>query len=328
MVDVAKRSSYSGFAEGVNIRGIPLLVANPGEVFWVDSGSSKAVNARGTFQNPCATIAAALDLCTASRGDIIVCKAGHSETLTTTDSYDVIGVTIVGLGAGSLMATVIIDMATGSDNGIEISADNFSIYNMKFRAETATASKTRGIVMSAHYTTFQNCVFWHGSNCTVLMRHDVDKGRGFAFINNEVRGMKAGPDQAIAFTNLHYGVRLEGNLWDYSQAAGCDLGLITFSSGIGQGHLIKDEIVLGLGNGEPYLLQTAAQTKSMMTNVKSVGADATDNIAASPASGFGFLYNFATEDAASAPIPEGTADGKSNKWWLAAYPMTVSPDHG
>ena len=68
----------NGFANGISVRGMPLLSSYPGKVFWVDSG---APGGKGTFERPMATIDAAVALCTANNGDIIVVKPGHVETV-------------------------------------------------------------------------------------------------------------------------------------------------------------------------------------------------------------------------------------------------------
>ncbi len=78
----------NGFAAGVTIRGIPLLQAHPGEVFWVSNstvlpkgGKNGSNGNKGTRLEPFATITYALTKCTADRGDIIVLGAGHSDSL-------------------------------------------------------------------------------------------------------------------------------------------------------------------------------------------------------------------------------------------------------
>ena len=121
----------NGFANGVTIRNMPLLAAYPGDVFWVSSTAGSS-NGKGTFQKPLATIAQALDLCTASAGDIIVLKPGHSETVTAAAglAIDVAGVAIIGLGAGSLRPTINFTTVVGAD--MDIDAANVTMANMLF----------------------------------------------------------------------------------------------------------------------------------------------------------------------------------------------------
>ncbi len=97
----------SGFANGVSIRGLPILNTYGGNVFWVDSGAGGDGNP-GTEKQPFGTIDYAIGRCTASNGDVIMVKAGHTETISAASGIDldVIGVSIVGLGAGSLRPTL------------------------------------------------------------------------------------------------------------------------------------------------------------------------------------------------------------------------------
>ncbi|SCX98347.1 hypothetical protein [Nitrosospira sp. Nsp13] len=73
-------SNYpNGFNRGVSIRGIPILNTYSGNTYWVDSRG--ASNGEGTFQRPFVILQLALNACTASKGDMIIIKAGHAETI-------------------------------------------------------------------------------------------------------------------------------------------------------------------------------------------------------------------------------------------------------
>lgn len=125
-------SNYpNGFADGVTIRGVPLLSAHPGKVFWVSSTSGSNGNA-GTFERPFASIDYAVSRCTANRGDIIAVKPGHVETVTAAGGLglDVAGVAIIGLGTGSLRPTV--DFTTATTADMDVDAANITVYNLLF----------------------------------------------------------------------------------------------------------------------------------------------------------------------------------------------------
>src|SRR3990167_1108699 len=109
----SKMSNYpGGFANGVLIRGMPILQSHPGRVFWVSNataaemaGQRAASNGNdGSFNAPFSTLDYAIGRCTASRGDIIFVKPGYTQTITlaTEIVMDVAGIAIVGLGRGSL----------------------------------------------------------------------------------------------------------------------------------------------------------------------------------------------------------------------------------
>lgn len=125
-------SNYpAGFAHGISIRGVPLLSAYPGDVYWVDSGSGSNGN-NGTFSQPFSTIDYAVGKCTANNGDIIMVKPGHTETVTAAAGLDldVAGIAVIGLGAGSDRPTVNFTTATTAD--MDVDAANVTIYNILF----------------------------------------------------------------------------------------------------------------------------------------------------------------------------------------------------
>ena len=138
-------SNYpNGFAGGVTIRGIPLVQTHQGRVFWVYNGSallSGQVGGSdgndGSFNKPFSTLDYAIGQCTANRGDIIVIKQGHAETISTSSALaiDVAGIAIVGLGVGSTRPTFTFDTATTAS--IAVSVANVAIKNCIFTANFA-----------------------------------------------------------------------------------------------------------------------------------------------------------------------------------------------
>lgn len=98
----------SGFPNGVTLRNVPILgMHSSSRVFWVDSVSGADGN-KGTFKNPLATLGQALTLTQAGRGDKIMLKAGHAETISTAGGITTGSMTeieICGLGEGNLRPT-------------------------------------------------------------------------------------------------------------------------------------------------------------------------------------------------------------------------------
>lgn len=121
----------NGFAHGVTIRGVPVLSAYPGSVFWVDSGAGSNGNP-GTFDKPFSTIDYAVGRCTSNNGDIIAVKPGHTETVTAAAGLDldVAGICLLGFGSGSNRPTVNFTTATTAD--MDVDAANISVYNFLF----------------------------------------------------------------------------------------------------------------------------------------------------------------------------------------------------
>ena len=126
-------SNYpNGFANGVNIRGVPLLNAYSGNVLWVDSGAGSDGN-KGTFDRPFATVDYAVGQCTANNGDIIMVKPGHVEDFddtTTGFDADVAGVAIIGMGTGSDRPRFDLNDATST---LVLGANNVTLKNVVVR---------------------------------------------------------------------------------------------------------------------------------------------------------------------------------------------------
>jgi hypothetical protein len=158
-------SNFPGGFNNVTIRGVPITQSHPGQVYWVSNatptlpGQIGGSNGNpGTFNAPFSTLEFAITSCTANRGDIIFIKPGHAETISsaTALAFDVAGVAIVGLGAGTKRPTFTLD--TAATTTIAVSADNISISNCRFIGNflSITACFT---VAAAAYFTIDNCSF-------------------------------------------------------------------------------------------------------------------------------------------------------------------------
>lgn len=151
----------NGFTNGVVIRGVPLPLAHPGKVFWVNGSSVVAPGGiagsnsnDGSFLRPFATIDYAVGMCTASRGDIIAVMPGHVETVAAAAglAVDVAGVAIIGLGVGSLRPQINL---TATASTVTMSAANCSIYNCLFTGGIDAIVSM--IVVSAADCTIEQC---------------------------------------------------------------------------------------------------------------------------------------------------------------------------
>lgn len=142
---MAGPSNYpNGFRHGIVIRGLPLTVTHPGEVFWVNNSSVLAKGAiggsdtnPGTYQKPKSTIAGAISAATASRGDIVMVMPGHAENVSSDGGLALskAGVAVIGLGNGSLRPTLTLDTAAAA--AITVSAANVTLHNFKIVANFA-----------------------------------------------------------------------------------------------------------------------------------------------------------------------------------------------
>jgi hypothetical protein len=132
----------TNFPSGVKSRGVPVEgfggIGSPllttGKIFHVDSGADAADNdnAATNPSQPAATLDGAIGKCTASNGDVILIAPGHTETISAAAAitFDVAGVTVIGMGVGNSRPTITLDTATSTD--INVTAADVQIHNVIF----------------------------------------------------------------------------------------------------------------------------------------------------------------------------------------------------
>lgn len=124
-------STYTGgFPGGVAVSNMPLVGVRPGNIFWVDSGSS--LSSQGTFKQPFSTIDEAVGACTANNGDVIFVAPGHTESVVAAAgiNLDVAGISIIGLGQGENRPKVTFTTAITAD--MDVGAANIRVENIIF----------------------------------------------------------------------------------------------------------------------------------------------------------------------------------------------------
>lgn len=172
----------NGFTHGVTIREIPITVAHPGKVFWVNNSSVLAPEGiagsngnKGTYREPFSTVEYALSKCTANRGDIVMVMPGHTENVTgaASTTWGVAGVAVVGLGTGSKRPKFSWTAAAAT---LVVSAANMSFYNLQFEANFADVAI--GLDVSAvDGLSFESCWFTEaGTNLNWVIAVDLDTG--------------------------------------------------------------------------------------------------------------------------------------------------------
>ena len=143
--------------------GLPVNILDvgttPGSVFFVNSSTGTNGAGYGSSpDSPVATIDYAVGLCTANKGDVIYVMPGHNESLTTANGVDadVAGISIIGLGTGSLKPTLDYDHADGE---FVIGADNVTIKNLRFRVSANAVTKAIDIEAGADSYVIDGCEF-------------------------------------------------------------------------------------------------------------------------------------------------------------------------
>ena len=152
-----------GFANGLSVRGVPLLQMQPGQVFFC--GNADVLNPqqkgasdgnRGTFLDPFKTLNYAINTaCLANRGDIVFVLPGPAETITdaATITLATAGVAVIGLGTGSLRPTI--TYATNTTANIPVTAANVTMQNFLLKstvASCASAFTTTGTALSPNFS--------------------------------------------------------------------------------------------------------------------------------------------------------------------------------
>jgi hypothetical protein len=133
---------------------------HPGAIFFVCSATTGATDGAGYGINPdapFATIDYAVGKCTANAGDVIYVLPGHAETVSEAGGLDldVAGITIIGIGNGSLQPTVTLDTADTAD--VDIDAANITVENIHFKANFADIAAA--IDVNADDFTLRRCRF-------------------------------------------------------------------------------------------------------------------------------------------------------------------------
>lgn len=194
----------NGFLNGVTIRGLPVLQTYSGHVYWVSNASTANVTGTrtgsngndGTFSSPFATIDYAVGRCTASRGDIIIVKPGHAETISsaTVLLLDVAGIAIIGLGVGSLRPRLTFTTATTAN--IPVTAANCAIKNLLFIANFADIASFMTATGTATPTDFsvENCEFRDTSSIlnalTIITGNATANSMdGLSFVGNRISSL-------------------------------------------------------------------------------------------------------------------------------------------
>lgn len=136
------------------------LEQHPGAIFFVDSSHAAAANSDGGGRSPdapLATIDYAIGLCTANKGDVIYVMPGHAEAIAAAAGIDadVAGISIIGLGKGSLKPTI--TMGTATTATFRINAANVTVRNLRFVNDIDSLVKV--INVNESYATIEDCDF-------------------------------------------------------------------------------------------------------------------------------------------------------------------------
>lgn len=155
--------SLTNFPNGITSFGVPVMPAvmpyvTTGNVFFVHASTGADLASQGkTPTAPFKTLDYAIGQCTASKGDVIYCMPGHTDTIIAagTITADVAGISIIGLGAGLLRPTI--TYTTAAAGTFAVSGANITIKNMIFNANFADI--VAAVVVTGKDFTLEGCLF-------------------------------------------------------------------------------------------------------------------------------------------------------------------------
>lgn len=131
-----------------------------GNIWFVNSATG--VNSSGYGRSPEAPLASlayffSSDAPTASNGDIVFLMPGHAETVSAAAGIDadIAGVTVIGMGTGTLQPKITFD--TGATSDLDVDAANITFENIHFTANYADI--TAAIDVNAQFCTIRKCRF-------------------------------------------------------------------------------------------------------------------------------------------------------------------------
>lgn len=305
---MAGPSNYpGGFLNGVTVQGIPIQVTNPGQVFWVYNGTALSAGCvggsngnRGTFTQPFATLDFAITQCVAGRGDIILMKSGHAETLSSATALrlQTEGVAIIGLGTGTDRPTFTLD--TANTVTIPVSAEAISIQNVLFKANFLNIAALFTITTGSRFTT-QNCEFRDGSAIlnfvTIYSVGTVTNAcTGLTATNNNWYGL--GTAANSCFVNMAGSNRVLNLIGNYvTHAAVTGAGLMPIATGkVVTDAQILNNIINLVGSASlttGIIITTDGTTNSGVIAGNFIQSlDATTEILVTASSGFKFFNNY------------------------------------
>lgn len=246
-----------------NLYDLRSVFPTTGNIWFVDSGAASGGNGLSP-EAAVQTIDAAINLATASNGDIIIVMEGHAETVIGAAgiALDVAGLTVVGLGRGRNRP--VITFGTADAASCDITGANVHVENLVFL--NARDGQTAMVNITGANVTVKGCEFVLGDGCTqaVLGILTTDAADRLLIEGNYFHGPSAaGVTAAIRIVGTD-DTRVIGNTVTGHFAT---TGAIEQVTTAGNRHLYKDNIVWnGTADGNNATIFLKSDTTGMLTN--------------------------------------------------------------
>jgi hypothetical protein len=251
------------------------MAQSTGQRFFVSSGTGTDGTAYGfTPDRPFATLDYAVGKCTASKGDIIYLMPGHAESLATATSaaVDIAGISIIGIGSGSLTPTF--TLATATTATIAVTAADVTIRNIKVISDLADVAAGITASAAADGLTVEDCWFTDGgltkelvigillaTGCdNVLIRNN----RFYTTISAETGGCAS----AISFAGTTANSRIIGNFAHGHYTVAC----LDNATAAALEILIEGNRLINIDTGAGLAASLFANTTGLMINNVVIGA--------------------------------------------------------
>lgn len=281
-----------------------LKQAGMGKVFFVDSNGGGSSTSGGLSpETAFTTIDAAINACTASKGDTIYVMPGHAETIAGADGFDadVAGIRIIGLGWGAKKPVLTF---SATDSKCSVGASSVWIENIRFQAGISAVVVGLNVEAAGVDCIIKNCEFYWGGttgydfvgsiNINVGAHRAIVEGCRFL-----AEPAVAGASTAVQLVGAVHNVVVKNCefMGDYSLA--CMSAITTLSQGL----MFLDNLVHNTDASEPYL-EVITGTTGVIANTRGLAKGAT--IAANAvADAMAHCENFVVNTAGTAAILVG-----------------------
>jgi hypothetical protein len=278
------------------------LGANPGtgRIFYVDS--EVTVEGDGTnWLNARDTLDEAVGLCTADRGDVILVAQGHSETMGAAADevdLDVAGITVIGLGNGTLRPTF---NYTGDVTGaFAIGAANIKIHNLRFLAGAADVNDAIEVESAGDNATISSCVFTITTNGTHEFLDSItvgDTANDLTVVGCLFTQGGGAANHGIYLDADVLNCTIKNNIMHGDYAVACIKGDEANDYGIIMDNVLVNGDMIGDGslNTQP-VIELADSDCTLVIGNKMAANVATNHLAMTVADDGVFLENFSTDD--------------------------------
>ena len=265
-----------------------------GNEYYVSSVNGNDARSGRSVATSVATIDHALSLMTANQDDVLYLLPGHAETVSAAAGmvFDVAGITVIGIGEGTLQPKITLDTIISAD--IDITAANVTIENVAFSANFADI--TAAIDVDADDFTMRNCKFLETAvnmNALIWIQDALVTASDRITIENcYALARDAANTHFINFAGTGDGHIIKGNtlIGDWGTIAVGGAGIVT-------NILIADNLINNVATTVDSCINLAATTTGIVVrNLCGGGAAAVNGVTATACTIAENYYNLVTAD--------------------------------